>query len=134
MVAPFQLDSLEVRATSCGPRARLLRPHRATRVRERQVGAAAATLTPHVGRGSASCSSSLLVAVLAAAGARCTARLRAPAAAATVTLTLVRTVTSPPPRSPCLGRHGAVGHLRAVLGVAESSGNEVPVPVASLTK
>ena len=77
----------------------------------------------------------LLVAILAAAGGFVTARLRAPVAAATVTSTLAPTVTvSSPPVTLPWAAMGQSAISVPSLGVAESSSNEVPVPIASLTK
>jgi D-alanyl-D-alanine carboxypeptidase (penicillin-binding protein 5/6) len=76
----------------------------------------------------------LLVAILAAGGFAAV-RLRAPVAAATVTSTLSPTVTvSSPPVTLPWAAMGQSAISVPSLGVAQSSSNEVPVPVASLTK
>jgi D-alanyl-D-alanine carboxypeptidase (penicillin-binding protein 5/6) len=146
MMAPFQLNQLDQveGTTELGPPAP---PEAAPEATPAPEPAAAAEPESN-GRGRHAATSPrkhrtwlrivlalLLVAILAAAGGFVTARLRVPAAAATVTSTLAPTVTiSSPPVTLPWAAMGQSAISVPSLGVAESSSNEVPVPVASLTK
>jgi D-alanyl-D-alanine carboxypeptidase (penicillin-binding protein 5/6) len=144
MVAPFQLDSLAPSAPSAPPAPSGLSP---VPPAPGEPAAAEATATEPAGRGRHAATSGrrrwtwfrtvlvvLLVAVLAAGGL-VAVRLRAPVAAATVTSTIAPTVTvaSPPVTLPWAPM-GQSAIAVPSLGVTEDSGNQVSVPVASLTK
>ena len=132
MVAPFQLDQLgqidsldehnqldQLAAPEPTPNGR--GRHAATSRRKRWTWARTMLVL-------------LLVAILAAGGFAAI-RLRAPVAAATVTSTISPTVTvSSPPVTLPWAAMGQSAISVPSLGVAQSSSNEVPVPVASLTK
>jgi serine-type D-Ala-D-Ala carboxypeptidase (penicillin-binding protein 5/6) len=116
MVAPFQLDSLTTPDPEPPGRGR----HAATSRRHWSWKWTVVLL---------------VVALLAAGGAFIAIRLRAPVAAATMKPTLPATVTVA--AAPVTLPWAAVGQSAISvpsLGVAEKSGTEVPVPIASLTK